>query len=166
MEFGVRSKKTRKLLFDDAKPVNLSDLLCNLKRVKQEKNRNDFNQILKNEENFYNFVENFSNDSNIDDYHTLVLKLQNEFVRKKKTAFIINPIVDRCIILYFQYSIIYTLNCFLNTNRKNVYQDILVMVITLGLFNHIENETNVVFHIYALLIAFVIVKGLTNLAEK
>jgi len=166
MESDISNNKTKRpLFFNDAKPVNISGLLCTLKKAKQEQINQQLNILLRNEENLYNFVENHIN-TKLDDIPNLVLKLQDQFLRLKNTKHIINPIVDRSIIFYFQYSIVYTLNNILNKNRINVDQDILVLVCTLGIFNLIEKKSNVSFVTYVLLIVFVVVKAISKLTKN
>jgi formate dehydrogenase maturation protein FdhE len=145
--------------------------LCDLKKKKQEQERQNLNSLLQNEEHFLNYIEklinNYEQKSEID-IKTLVEKLSKHFVEKKNAVFIFNPLFDRCMVLFFQYLIINAINTILNQIQpiKNVLQDTLVTVSLIGIFNYIEKFYGIVVLTVTLLFTFVIVYSINYLLEK
>jgi hypothetical protein len=140
--------------------------LSNLKKIKQQDNYNFNNDKKKYAQGFKNDDSQHSND--LTNYQTLLFKLQEIFVMKQKKVFIFNTVVDRCIILYFQYLIIYTINLILTKlqHNKNYYQDILVTVTIIGVFNTIEQKTNSAIVLYILLIGLIFVNFIKFILEN
>jgi hypothetical protein len=173
MGAGFRNEEKRKLLFNNAKSLNnsFSKILCDLKKKKQEQERQNLNSLLQNEEHFLNYIEklinNYEQKSEID-IKTLVEKLSKHFVEKKNAVFIFNPLFDRCMVLFFQYLIINAINTILNQIQpiKNVLQDTLVTVSLIGIFNYIEKFYGIVVLTVTLLFTFVIVYSINYLLEK